>query len=263
MLADAARAWTREHGPAIAEVVLGVQYFAAHAHVENWADLEADDWEKAIELMRADDGVPLAWIPPSHIVKELVDANDHAARDVVLLARSDEIAAACRTVLADVKLDRLTDLRLMLDEAWGAYDARWFRPAQSAAASAVSEVVNEYLDDQFVSKEFHEFKTRLQRYRDAKPDSWAVTEVRMTAVLCSVSTAAQNTKLGYPGFNRHAAAHGASSSAYTQANCLRGLMLATSAARELEFWFSDEWQRPAGGNVEQAAAIAAVGRGAA
>ena len=92
VLADAARAWTREHGPAIAEVVLGVQYFAAHAHVENWADLEADDWEKAIELMRADDGVPLAWIPPSHIVKELVDANDHAARDVVLLARSDEIS---------------------------------------------------------------------------------------------------------------------------------------------------------------------------
>jgi len=57
--------------------------------------------------------------------------------------------------------------------------------------------------------------------------------------------------------------NGASSSAYTQANCVRGLMLATSAARELEFWFSDEWQRPAGGSVKQAAAIAGVRRSSA
>jgi hypothetical protein len=47
----------RRTGPAIAEVIVGVQYFAAHAHVANWQDLEPVDWEKAIELMRADAGV--------------------------------------------------------------------------------------------------------------------------------------------------------------------------------------------------------------
>jgi len=82
------RKWTEANGPAIAEVMVAMRYFAAHAHVENWEDLETNDWEKAIELMRADDGVPLAWIPASHIVKALVDADDHAARDAVLLAHA-------------------------------------------------------------------------------------------------------------------------------------------------------------------------------
>jgi hypothetical protein len=59
------RKWTQENGPAIAEVIVGVRYFAAHAHVENLEDLEPVEWEKTIELMRADDGVPLALIPPS------------------------------------------------------------------------------------------------------------------------------------------------------------------------------------------------------
>jgi hypothetical protein len=77
----------------------------------------------------------------------------------------------------------------------------------------------------------------------------------MTAVLCGVSTAAQNTKFGYPGFNRHASAHRTSSTAYSPVNCLRGLMLATSATRELQFWFSDEWQQPSGRSTRQAAAI--------
>ena len=34
-----------------------MRYFAAHAHVANWQDLEPVDSEKAIELMRADAGV--------------------------------------------------------------------------------------------------------------------------------------------------------------------------------------------------------------
>lgn len=243
-LLDDARAWTSEHGPAVAEVLVGVQYFAAHAHVENWDELDFDEMETAMQLMRADDGVPLAWVPPSHIVKALVDADDHDARDAVLLAHSDEVIAASRDILKEVTLDRLQDASVMIDESWSAYGAGLFRPAQSGAASAVSEVVNEWLDDQFQGKEFRELKDRVDQYRTTEPDTWVVTEIRMTAVLCSLSTAAQATKRGYPGFNRHAAAHGASSEYFTQANALRGLMLATGGARELQFWFSNEWQTP-------------------
>lgn len=165
-------------------------------------------------------------------------------------------------MVEDLTIERLSDLRGMLDEAWAAYNAGLFQPAQAGAAAAVTEVINEYLDDQFIGHEFHEFKERLKQYRDAAPETWAVTEVRMTAVLCGVSTAAQHTNFGHPGFNRHASAHGTSSSAYTPVNCLRGLMLATSAARELQFWFSDEWTQPASRSARQAAAITARHRAA-
>jgi hypothetical protein len=50
--------------------MLALKRFSAGAHVENWAELDEDEWLAALDLMRADDGVPIAWLPPGPIVKE-------------------------------------------------------------------------------------------------------------------------------------------------------------------------------------------------
>lgn len=88
-----------------------MQRYSAEAHVENWKELtEPEDWMKALDLMRLKDGVPLAWVPPGRVVGELVAAAGHAARNEVLLAHADVIAADGRRVLGQVVHEDLAAL---------------------------------------------------------------------------------------------------------------------------------------------------------
>jgi len=61
-----------------------------------------------------------------------------------------------------------------------------------------------------------------------------------------MSTAVQDDRevLTLRGFNRHSTAHGMRPQHYSEVNALRGLMLVTSAARELQFVLADEWMQP-------------------
>ncbi len=246
------RAWLEQHAPEIAEVIIGMRYYAAQARVENWVELQTDDWVRALDLMRGDESVALAWVPPARVVKLLVDAPNHAARDDVLLARDHEIVAAARVVIDAVTHDKLGDLRITLEQAWDAYEQGLYRPAQAAAAGAIGEAVNVQRGENFTK-----LRGGLEQQRNAHPEAWALIEVRMLAVWCSVATAVEPTWNRLPGFNRHACVHGMSGEQYTQVNCLRGLMVATAAARELQFQSSREWEL-AGGDVREHAALVAA-----
>lgn len=59
--------------------------------------------------------------------------------------------------------------------------------------------------------------------------------------MCSLACAVEHADRGLLGFNRHATTHGVNPGQYSRANCVRALMLATAAARELQFDLEDEW----------------------
>lgn len=236
-IASAATVWLAENGPAIAEMTTRMRRWSAEAHVENWDGLDEDQWLAAIELMRDDAGVPLAWVPPAGVVELLVDAPDHAARTQILLDHSARIEARARECLAAVTHDNLRHLKGALAEAWDAYAAGLRRSAQSLAASCVSDIINHHY-----SQAFGQFRDAVKPFRERNVELWEITELRHRAVLCSVSTVVHKTKDGFPGFNRHATVHGLNPEQFTHANALHGLMVATAAARELQFVYADEWE---------------------
>lgn len=93
-----ANEWLRANGPRLVEIALSVKRTSAEVAFPNWDGLDTpEEWIAALRLVRQDDGVPLVWVPPAPVVKALVAAEDHEARDEVLLANAREIGTHART----------------------------------------------------------------------------------------------------------------------------------------------------------------------
>jgi hypothetical protein len=239
------RDWMAEHGPQLVAAAAALKKLAAESHIENWKTLDEDQWVRALTLMCADDGVPLAWVPPSHVVEALVDAPDHAARDAVLLKREVEIEQQARQLLDAVTHSQLTDLRAATAASWDAWNAGLTLPAQSAAGVIVGDVLVRH-----GFENFGDFRKQWEKFRDTLVEEWRLTELRTTAVMCALSTSVQREDQGaFPGFNRHASLHRLDAQQHTRANALRALMLVTAAVRELQFDKADEWLRAPGFTV--------------
>ncbi len=236
------REWLNEHGPVIGSTVAALAKLSAESHVENWKDLDEEQWMRALELMRVGDGVPLAWTPPVHVVEALLAAPDHDGRDAVLLARADEIETDARRLLALVTHSDLQMLRAATEQGWDAWSAKLSVPAQTTAATVVTDVL---LQHGF--EDFGPFRIAWEPFRDVPVEQWKLTELRTTALMCALSTAVQAEwqKPG-PGFNRMSTAHRVDPEQFNDANTLRGLMLATAAVRELQFERSHEWLHASG-----------------
>jgi hypothetical protein len=237
-----ARTWLQTNGPKLLEATLHIKRTIAEMAFPNWDLLESDhEWVTALRLVRSDDGVPLVWVPPAAVVKALVHADDHDARNGVLLAHADEIRTHAGIVLAQVTHPDLQLLRHAITQGWAAYAAGLFIPAQTTAASAVGEILR-----QEGHQAFGPFKHQWKQTRDRDPLVTGLDQLRLASVMCSVSTAVQDDRHvpDLRGFNRHTTAHWIQQQHYSEANALRGLMLVTSAIRELQFTFGQEWMQP-------------------
>lgn len=234
--------WVRRVGPGLIELALVAKRATAEVAFANWDELDTEDeWLAALRLVQADDGVPLAWVPPGAVVKALVAAADHDARDEVLLAHAPQIEVHARTVLDCVQHPDLRTLRAGIEQGWDAFARGLHMAAQATAGSAVGEILR-----QRGNPDFAPFKREWKAARESDPLAWGLDELRLKAVMVAVSTAIQDDRsvLTLRGFNRHAIAHGMRTEHYSEVNAVRGLMLVTSAARELQFVLSDEWMQP-------------------
>lgn len=254
-----ARDWLATNGPAVLAGLVAIRKYAAEAHVENWADLEEDEWLAALSLMQADDGVPLAWLPPGNVVQALVTASSHAERDAILLDHADEIADQAADLIAAVTHERLNDLQTAVTASWATWRDGHHMAAQALAAACVTAA----MEDHRGYTSFGSFRQQVSPFRSRPFEDWSVAvSLRRTALDCAWVTAIERTDEGLPGFNRHATAHHVSPEQYTGANSLRSLMLATALVRELQFDYANEWLaaearagiRPAAASTARAAA---------
>jgi len=107
----------------------------------NWRDLESDQLDNVVELMKAE-GYGLAWVPRAEILSEILNAPDHPARAAVLEAHCEEILEDIETALELVQRDDLQLLRAATVEAIETFRAGHPGPAQTYAASAIGELVH-------------------------------------------------------------------------------------------------------------------------
>jgi hypothetical protein len=229
--------WIAKNGPVIAASLIAMRRYAAEAHIENWGELDDQEWMAAVELVQTD-GVPLAWLPRTHVVKALVAAADHAERNAILLTNASEIADDAEELLAAVDHARLIDLTASVDQAWAAWRDGHTAAAHALAAVCVGEVIEQHRE----FDDFADFRKRYEQYRAQPVEDWTVAVAfRRTVLDCALLAAILRRDQQIAGFNRHAAVHSVSPEQYTSANCVRALMLVTALTRELQFDYASEW----------------------
>ncbi|APS17509.1 hypothetical protein TK78_00060 [Streptomyces sp. Tue 6075] len=204
----------------------------------NWRGQHLD-YERMVRLMQ--EGVPLAWVPPADVIRQLLAADDASSRSKVIDDSHPAILASCREALAEVTDARLTPQRTLLEECARAIENGMFNSAQALAANVWDTLMRGIAfanPDLLTSKGTWNYRhiRRNVPSVDAEEDA-TLGELRRAAVFLPVAKVLEDFWHPQPvpfGFNRHATAHAAGTVQYTASNAMTALMLAVSVLREID-----------------------------
>lgn len=192
----------------------------------NWRDLDRDELDSAEELM-LDGGPSLAWVPRLEILREILAADDEAARAGVLLVRSDEILEDIESVLGEVESPDLVPVIQAASEAIEAHRDGYTKPGLALASVLVSDIAHNYFGYRNfapVRKEFRDVDTREVDIREYSYQVIGKVWVRVV-----------DRFEGKPdvGFNRNRTLHTLGSH-YSEVRLLEVLMFLAGLCRELQ-----------------------------
>ena len=170
------------------------------------------------------DGIPIIWLPRPNVANLLLDATDREARVALLLEHESEILEDCEAIASEVSHPELRALADLVMQA------RRVHATSSAAAQALGVVLCE------------EAINGLLGWREFAPQRRVIEEIGelplgyFRSILClwPVSRFYQTWRRPAPiprETNRHASIH-KFLDAYSPANALIAVMLATSLVRE-------------------------------
>ncbi|MBO1754759.1 hypothetical protein [Allobranchiibius sp. CTAmp26] len=187
------------------------------------------DFDRVVEVIR-DDGLPLVWVPRAELVKEVIDAEDRAARVAVLLAHVTELVHDCRTVLPGVTYAGLSGQRKLAARCVEALEQGHHEAAQALAVAVIETAVSRTLGGNYA-------QVKQQVLFD--PDLVPYTELRLRAALAPIHRfyTDWSPKSPHPApeaVSRHVSVHHADPSHYTEANSLIAVLLACSVLRALQ-----------------------------
>lgn len=202
-----------------------------------------------------DDGIPVAWVPPTDVLKALVAA-PRGQRHAVLLAHEREVLADCRRRLLECDDPWLDDTTHLLTCAFGAFDGG-HQEAAMALAVSVGEPLALWASvprvqgfDSKLARDKWERDRKRKKYRLASmeldrvvPDSpMHRYEVSRRALIGPLKTFFTEFRPGDPKpdlLSRHVVAHAPTRGHFSRTNTLIALMLATSIVREQQEWSDD------------------------
>ena len=215
--------WARD----LAKFVHSAREALIEAWPPNWQGLSPEQIGDALEL--AEEGsIPIIWIPPEPILREILDAGAFRDRESVLSKHRTELLEAAREALADSRVEVISqqaELAEFADEALAAADAGLDRAAQSLAASGIGHVLHSVLGYELLGAAFKELSDRMAS--DA-----GVHELRVVSLQIATSNALIDTDRGPDGFNRHGTLHGAPEH-FSEPAMLASVMLLVGWIREL------------------------------
>lgn len=193
----------------------------------NWPDCV--DIDVMTEVIKGD-GLPMVWVPPNAVLREVLDQSNRDARIKVLLRRRTDITAHCRTVLADV-LDSSMEGQLPL--AWRAIEA--FESGHVEAAQPLAVLVTETV----ISREIGDYGTAKSRAQDFNVHTLPYSDVRIEGALAPIglfytSWYPSSTTPAPTELSRHVTVHQADASHYTEENSLISVMLMVSVLRTIQ-----------------------------
>jgi hypothetical protein len=191
----------------------------------NWPEGAA--WTDMCDLI-TDTGWSLIHVPRPQVITALLKAAP-ADRDDVLLSYAAEVVVDCRSALGAVDMSAVSHLVDALEQALDAFEAGLAIPAQAAAASVLTDVINRVLGLTFPA---------AVKQLNEDPDEVPMAYARFWLVASTIPRAltrfhCQTGDEVPDHFNRHAVAHTVDRRQYTKLNALVGLMLATGLVREV------------------------------
>ncbi|WP_432101333.1 hypothetical protein [Streptomyces sp. WAC 04229] len=192
-------------------------------------------------LLLMQEGVPLAWVPPAGVIKQLLAAEDATERAKVIDDCRPEILDACTATLEAVTDVRLTTQKALLAECVRMTEHGTFNGVQALAANVWDTLFRglafgnpAWLTD----KGWWSYKKIQQRIPTFDVDKdGTIGQFRKAAVFLPFPKALTEFRHPQPvpdEFNRHATAHATGAIQYTAANATTALMLASSVLREID-----------------------------
>ncbi len=189
-----------------------------------------------IEQLQLHEGLPLAWVPPNRVLREVLACRTPAGRRAVIARESAAIITACRKELRRLRSRETTEWRASAREAAVAMSAGHWRAGQALAAIALDTAT-----DRFVRSSYRDATTQTRRARggfkvptppgsseQSLPEWSDVDYPRGMLVLHSLYGAFGEFDLKTDPvptqFTRHGTVHSISRRQYSKANALIALM---------------------------------------
>ncbi len=200
----------------------------------NWDDLAEEDYDFDRIGEIAASGIPLAWVPRASVIHELLIAEEHSARLLVLLEHAAEILDDCEEEI-DVTSSELAEVVPLAQQAITAY-RNGTRQAGGVLAVAVATRMIERAGWKGDSKQLAK-KIRLSEETPLQLALETATRVPFTAFQA-------NWRPGDPhpeALSRHVVAHDLDAEHLSDANSLVAIMLVSSFIRTAQAaWERDQ-----------------------
>lgn len=194
----------------------------------NWRSLRIGVLNRAQQLM-IDDGICLAWVPGPDVLEAIVAAPTREERDQVLVEKADAILRDIDQVVEEVRQPQLDETKAVLIEAVGAFRAGYQVPAQSTAATVITDL----LENHYGFRRFAEARDFFDNEHPERAGFWSSRRAAVQWVL-RAAILGPHQRTGNGGFSRHLTAHSASRTQYTEAHALEALLLAAGSLREMQ-----------------------------
>ena len=204
---------------------------------ENWRGQRLD-YRDMVRLMQ--EGVPLAWVPPADVIRQLLAVGETSSRSKVIDACRPEILDSCSVVLAKVVDARFSPQRALLEECVQMIERGRFSGAQALAANVWDTLVRglAYANSTWLTDQgWWSYKKIIQSVPAVDDDDATIGQFRKAAVFLPFAKTLEEFRRPQPvpgDFNRHATAHATGAVQYTAANTVTALMLAVSVLREID-----------------------------
>lgn len=199
----------------------------------NWRSPEVEFPElDELERLQQVEGLPLAWVPPNHVLRSLLARRSSASRRLLIAHESEDILAACLKELRRLRSVETKEWRASAREAALTMKDGYWRAGQALAAIALDTSTAE-----FVRRSYSDATQQLRNNKPTPPGSsdrslptwYEVDYPRALLVLHGIYGAFghYDGRGGEPvptQFTRHGTVHSMSRRQYTKANALIALM---------------------------------------
>lgn len=219
-LAPGLAEFSKAYSLQFADIAKNLQKIAAGAYPANWQAVDGlVGFPDNLEEILIDEGIPLAWVPPTHVLEQLFAAETPGDRRKVLSSNWKSIVDECVVVLNSVGEQKLAVyVEFALEAAEALSEGKW-----KASQALSTNILDSFLHQKFTPASRKELTNQRNRV------DWKRFPMRVALVVGALSGGyaeywPKNGDEIPKQFSRHASAHGLSRTQYSRLNSVIALM---------------------------------------
>ncbi|SRR6266516_2361370 len=215
---------------------------------ENWWGTGLDP--KLLFTIAKDEGIPVAWVPPSAVLLKLAAAPDRTSRIDVLLARKQEIVNQCKEIILNIYDPWIANERALIEKAIAAYEDGHLEAATALAVSVGDSLATwasiprtKVFKSEAEQKAWKKILEKDRNYKlaaselSSAEDDLSLDKILMAPIPSFFTEWHPDGKQNPPdALSRHVVAHNPTLEHFSQQNALLSLMLDTSILHVMQAW---------------------------